>query len=140
MVQLPGSPDRDPKMRIGRAWGKQSQWSHPGQDEKRLLSCPPLTSISLLLTHTLVSTRGASPSLNRVRNLRQTHVGLDTGGLDTQDIRKSFFLLDFPEVEERQRSGQHLVLSWAKIGTEVTQAPGPQYLTHTTYIHTYIHV
>lgn len=32
---------------------------------------------------------------------RQTHVGLGAGGLDTQAIRKSFFLLAFPEREKR---------------------------------------
>lgn len=32
---------------------------------------------------------------------RETHVGLGAGGLDMQDIRKSFFLLDFPEMERR---------------------------------------
>lgn len=109
----------------------ETLWSHPGQNEKRLLSHPPLKPIYLLLTHTPGLHQEASPSLKGVRNLWQTHVGLDTGGLDTQDIRKSFFLLDFPEVEKRQGSGQHLVLGWAKLGTEVTQIPG----THT---HTYI--
>lgn len=55
-------------------------------------------------------------------------MGLGAGGLDTQVIRKSFFLLDFPEVERRQGSGQLLVLAWEKLGTEVTRAPGPHYL------------
>lgn len=67
-------------------------------------------------------------------------MGLDTGGLDTQDIRKSFFLLDFPEVEKRQGSGQHLVLGWAKLGTEVTQAPGPHYLTPPLHTHTHTYM
>lgn len=56
-------------------------------------------------------------------------MGLGTGGLHTQAIRKSFFLLDFPKEERRQGSGQPLVLSWAKLGGEVTQAPGPHYLS-----------
>lgn len=61
-------------------------------------------------------------------------MGLGTGGLDTQAIRKSFFLLDFPEVERRQGSGQLLVLGWAEVGREVTQAPGPHYLPLQTWI------
>lgn len=56
-------------------------------------------------------------------------MGLGTGGLHTQAIRKSFFLFDFPEVERKQGSGQLLVLGWAKLGREVTQAPGLHYLS-----------
>lgn len=38
-----------------------------------------------------------APQAEPRERLRQTHVGLGAGGLDTQDIRKSFFLLAFPE-------------------------------------------
>lgn len=105
------------------------------QDRRRRTALSPTSDpMSLLLTHTPDLLQEVSPSLNRVRNLRRTHVGLGTGGLDTQAIRKSFFLLDFPEVERRQGSGQLLVLGWAEVGREVTQAPGPHYLPLQTWV------
>ena len=47
--------------------------------------------------------------------LRWTYVGLGTGGLDMQDIRKSFFLLDFPKMERRSGiwSAQSINIPWA---------------------------
>lgn len=39
--------------------------------------------------------------------LRPTHVGLGAGGLDVQEIRKSFFLLDFPKRERREHAVNH---------------------------------
>lgn len=65
--------------------------------------------------------------------LRWTYVGLGTGGLDMQDIRKSFFLLDFPKMERRSGiwSAQSINIPWASLGqthlgTETAQASGPQ--------------
>lgn len=34
-------------------------------------------------------------------------MGLGAGGLDMQEIRKSFFLLDFPKRERRERAVNH---------------------------------
>lgn len=42
-------------------------------------------------------------------------VGLGTGGLDTQDIRKSFFLLDFP-------LDWGMLVGWLEAGDSMVQA------------------
>jgi hypothetical protein len=79
----------------------------PGQDKEQRQTLP--TPISLALPTPFKRPLQAEQG----GKLKQTHVGLGTGGLDTQAIRKSFFLLDFPKMGRRR--GFWLVLQSSNV-------------------------